>query len=75
MPDPAALGDVAALGRVDGVEVADALAVLGILAVGDVDDVVRRSTGVLIISLRVFGQTESFGLVSNSQSFLPVSAS
>ena len=29
-------------------------------------------TGVLITSLRVFGHTESFGLVSNSQSFLPV---
>src|SRR6188508_1628232 len=28
-----------------------------------------------MISLRVFGQTESFGLVSNSQSFLPVAAS
>ena len=35
--DQAGLGDVAALGRVDGVEVADAFAVLGILAVGDVD--------------------------------------
>ena len=29
-------------------------------------------TGVLITSLRVFGQTESFGFRSNSQSFLPV---
>src|SRR3990170_1969721 len=28
-------------------------------------------TGVLMTSLRVFGHTESFGLVSNSQSFLP----
>ena len=34
------LGDVAALGGVDRIGVADALAVLGILAVGDVDDVV-----------------------------------
>src|SRR5262245_11958403 len=32
-------------------------------------------TGVLITSLRVFGQTESFGLRSNSHSFLPVFAS
>src|SRR6266851_4864628 len=32
-------------------------------------------TGVEISSLRVFGQTASFGLVSNSHSFLPVSAS
>ena len=32
-------------------------------------------TGVLITSLRVFGHTESFGLVSNSHSFLPVIAS
>ena len=32
-------------------------------------------TGVLMISLRVFGQTESFGFRSNSQSFLPVAAS
>src|SRR5829696_6655895 len=32
-------------------------------------------TGVAISSLRVRGQTESFGLVSNSHSFLPVSAS
>ncbi len=29
-------------------------------------------TGVLITSLRVFGHTESFGLVSNSHSFLPL---
>src|SRR5215510_10463831 len=32
-------------------------------------------TGVAITSLRVFGHTESFGLVSNSQSFLPLAAS
>jgi hypothetical protein len=32
-------------------------------------------TGVEMISLRVFGQTESFGLRSNSQSFFPVAAS
>src|SRR5215204_7236578 len=32
-------------------------------------------TGVAITSLRVRGQTESFGLVSNSHSFLPVCAS
>ena len=32
-------------------------------------------TGVLINSLRVLGQTDSFGFVSNSQSFFPVSAS
>jgi hypothetical protein len=32
-------------------------------------------TAVEISSLRVFGQTDSFGLVSNSQSFLPVIAS
>ena len=32
-------------------------------------------TGVAISSLRVRGHTESFGLVSNSHSFLPVSAS
>src|SRR5688572_32796574 len=31
--------------------------------------------GVLITSLRVFGQTESFGLRSNSHSFFPVFAS
>src|SRR4051794_9112531 len=31
--------------------------------------------GVLMTSLRVFGQTESFGLRSNSHSFLPVFAS
>ena len=42
VPDPAALGDVAALGRVDRVEVADALAVLRVLPVGDVDAVVDR---------------------------------
>ena len=34
-----------------------------------------KITGVLITSLRVLGQTESLGLVSNSHSFLPVSAS
>ena len=34
--DPSAGGDVAALGGVDGVKVADAFAVLGVLAVGDV---------------------------------------
>ena len=75
MPDAAGLRDVAALGRVDRVEVADAFAVLGILAVGDVDACRRRSPACAITSLRVFGHTESFGLVSNSQSFLPVSAS
>ena len=32
-------------------------------------------TGVLMASLRVFGQTESLGFMSNSQSFLPVCAS
>src|SRR5215212_8410065 len=32
-------------------------------------------TGVAITSLRVRGHTESFGFVSNSHSFLPVSAS
>src|SRR4051812_2577917 len=32
-------------------------------------------TGVLMTSLRVFGQTESLGLRSNSHSFLPVLAS
>src|SRR5262245_11961645 len=32
-------------------------------------------TGVLISSLRVFGQVESFGFVSYSQSILPVSSS
>src|SRR3970282_1475513 len=31
-------------------------------------------TGVLMTSLRVFGQTESFGLRSNSHSFSPVAA-
>src|SRR5215467_5479706 len=36
MPDTAALGDVAALGGIDGVQVSDALAMFRILAIGDV---------------------------------------
>src|SRR5450631_2944071 len=34
-----------------------------------------QMTGVEMTSLRVFGQTEVLGFMSNSQSFLPVSAS
>ena len=44
--------------RVDRVEMADAFAVLGVLAVADVDACPGRSPGVEITSLRVFGQTE-----------------
>src|SRR4029450_11558759 len=39
MPDLTGRGDVAALGRVDRVEMADPFAVLGILSVRDVDGV------------------------------------
>ena len=39
VPEPARLCDVAAFGGVDRVEVTDALAVLGVLSVGDIDDV------------------------------------
>src|ERR1019366_2091065 len=35
MPEPAADGDVAPLGRVDGIEMPGTLAALGVLAVGD----------------------------------------
>jgi hypothetical protein len=74
VPDESGFGDVAALGGVDAVEVADAFAMFGVLPIGDVD-LPSWMTGVLMTSLRVLGQTESLGFMSNSQSFLPSVAS
>ena len=45
MPKLAGLGDVAALGGVDGVKVADTFAMFRVLTVRDVDDVVEDDRG------------------------------
>jgi hypothetical protein len=59
MPQEAGFGDIAALGAVDGVEMADAFAVLGILTVGDVHHAIHNHR--VATSLRVLA-TPSLGV-------------
>src|SRR5260221_14602669 len=61
MPDTSALRDVAALGPVDGIQMAHALAVLRVLSVGDEDFIVvddRRADGFVAR----FGPNRIFGV-------------